>query len=170
MFKINLSTQTVKPKIIYSFYDDINRIPLEIIFKPDLIYTESIWRDNLKNGSFIEFRFCKLTGEVVSLTIVSLENFIETLFLEDLIFANREHPITMFLHATELKEEKRRSYEQIRILKIDTQLLLLFGKTILKELLFYNLDEEKLSVGVLNNEVKAILIDCKTYDNFNSIF
>lgn len=61
--------------LIYHFYDDINRIPLEIIFDISSRYREGIIIDNYdeKTGSFITYKFEKETKILCNITIVSID-------------------------------------------------------------------------------------------------
>lgn len=75
MFKVKFTERNTEDKTVFNFYDEIFRIPLEIIFSKETKMKTGRNRDNLSDQSFIEFKFNDSTLELGLITIISLKSF-----------------------------------------------------------------------------------------------
>lgn len=143
--------------LIYYFYDDINRIPLEIILDESSKYREGINIDNYDEGagSFITFKFDKETYVLCNITFVSIneENIIYKEFTKIINDVRGEYQF----YVNEFNV--RTNYEtQLMFDANSNSVLLYFGNIDLSSLIFYSADKNLLLGIDVNNNLKSILL------------
>ncbi|MDH6252848.1 hypothetical protein M2347_002575 [Chryseobacterium sp. H1D6B] len=144
--------------LIYDFYNDINRIPLEIILDTNSVYKQGIDIDNYdeQGGSFITFKFDKETNVLCSITFTSIneKNIIYEEFLENI--NNAEGSYQFYIINNQLRTRTKDKVSLI--LDSNNDILISFDDADCKKLNFYGIDEN-LFLGVdLNNNLKSILL------------
>lgn len=157
MFKIKFIESNIEEKVIFKFYDDFTRIPLEIFFSKTTEIKKGKSRDNLSNNSFIEFKFNKLTLELDVISFVSLKY---SQLLEDI----KKEKFTsvswykMYLDDMINEEFLRYNYDT-NIYLVNSAMLIQFGNFDKDVLNYYSLNH-RLSIGVNKYmELKSLFID-----------
>lgn len=139
----------------YLFYDDINRIPLEIVFDETSKHRESITIDNYdeKNGSFITFSFDKDKKSLDNITFISI-NEANIIYKE---FKGNINTTEGYYRFYIDKFDVRSDYETMVIVDYSNSVLFSFNDIELNELTFYSADDN-LSLGIdSKNHLRGIL-------------
>lgn len=145
--------------LIYHFYEDTGRIPLEIFFNAYSAYQEGITIDNYdgETGNFITFKFDTVSKSLVNITFVSVngKNIIPENFMENIHAAEGSYQFC--LHDNKAAQ---RTYHTTQIL-CDVQcqnIMVFFGKADVNALTFHDADEH-LSLGLdTDYNLKSILL------------
>ena len=144
--------------LTYQFYEDANRIPLEIVLEADSAFQEGITIDNHDEemGGFIAFKFDASTKSLGNITFVSIHE--GTVFHEELTKAiyNIDGKYKFYLNNA---DAVRTNYETRFLVDNHRQsILICFGDADGTGLTFYDADEH-LSLGVdARNDLKSILL------------
>jgi|GEM_PF-2809789 len=157
MFKVKFIERNTEDKTVFNFYDEISRIPLEIVFSKEIKMKTGRNRDNLSDQSFIEFKFNDSTLELGLITFISLKSFqlLENVKNQKFISTDR-----YIMYLDDMKnEEFIRFNHDTEIYKINSALLIQFDSLDQETLNYYSLNH-RLSIGVNDGmELKSLFID-----------
>ncbi|WP_029295471.1 hypothetical protein [Chryseobacterium hispalense] len=153
-----------KIPLIFNFYDNINRVPLEIIFDEASKYRQGINIDNYneETGTFITFKFDRETNILCSITFVSIneENIFYKEFTKNINYIGDEYQF----YVNEFSV--RTNYETKLLFDSNSRsILFCFDNIKLSELNFYSADKNLLLGIDLNNNLKSICLRDLEEDN-----
>lgn len=141
--------------LTYHFYDDINRIPLEIILDESAGYREGINVNNYDENTrqFITFKFDKDTKILCNITFVSIneENIIYEEFINNINIAEGQYLFYINDFNTRTNYETKLMFDSK-----SNSLLIYFNNIEPNNLNFYFVD-------------KNLLLGLDTYNNLNAI-
>lgn len=157
MFKVKFIERNTEDKTVFNFYDEIFRIPLEIIFSKETKMKTGRNRDNLSDQSFIEFKFNDSTLELGLITIISLKSF---QLLENIKNQKFKSANQYIMYLDDMKNEEFIRYNHdTEIYRINSALLIQFESFGKEALNYYSLNS-RLSIGVNDcMELKSLFID-----------
>lgn len=161
MINLFIKKKIKNTSLIYHFYNDINRIPLEIIFDDNSKYRKGINIDNYNevSGDFITFKFDIETKILCNITFVSIneKNIVNERIIRNIKTIEGYHDF--YVNNINDEHNMRMNHETKLIFDSDNNsVLICFNNIDFKKNNFYSVDE-RLYLGInFNNDLSSILL------------